>query len=319
MNTDGYGSGPEWLRTSVFNGVHLWFKQSMPELPEVEVTRRKLAPSLVGRTIVTVHTTKPSYFFLTPPVELKRRLKGRVVGELRRIGKYLVAELDDSSRVLLHLGMTGQLFVQGSSSLRLLSSTSRASLKPEEQPAFKPDKHTHLRLAFADGGPEVWFRDTRKFGKVKWIAPGESDPRLDKLGPDALGATGEALHDAMRRRGAAIKSVILDQATLAGVGNIYADEALFLSGVRPTRKAAKVTLRECEALAANIRGVLRRSIETGGSSISDYISPDGRDGAYQDERHVYGRKGEPCKVCLTPIRRIVIGQRGTHFCAVCQR
>src|SRR5687767_2031549 len=108
----------------------------MPELPEVEVTRRKLAPSLVGRVIAAAHTTRPSYFFLTPPAELKRRLKGRAVGELRRYGKYLVADLDGGSRVLLHLGMTGQLFVQGSSSLRLLSSTSRASLKPEQQPAF---------------------------------------------------------------------------------------------------------------------------------------------------------------------------------------
>lgn len=291
----------------------------MPELPEVEVTRRKLSPSLVGRTISAVHTTRPSYFFLTPPTELKRRLKGRAVGELRRFGKYLVAELDDGSRVLLHLGMTGQLFVQGSSSLRLLSSTSRASLQPEEQPAFKPDRHTHLRLAFADHGPEVWFRDTRKFGKVKWIAPGESDARLSKLGPDALEAAGDALHDASRRRGVTIKTLILNQAVLAGVGNIYADEALFLSGLRPTRKAGKLTRRDCDALAANIRKVLQRSIETGGSSISDYINPDGADGAYADERHVYGRKDEACKVCGTAIRRIVIGQRGTHFCPDCQR
>jgi formamidopyrimidine-DNA glycosylase len=291
----------------------------MPELPEVEVTRRKLAPSLVGRTIAAVHTTKPSYFFLTPPVLLKRRLKGRVVGELRRFGKYLVAELDDGSRVLLHLGMTGQLFVQGSASLRLLSSTSRASLAPEDQPAFKPDKHTHLRLAFTDGGPEVWFRDTRKFGKVKWLSAGESDARLDKLGPDALEADGDRLHAATRRRGVSVKSFLLDQAVLAGVGNIYADEALFLSGVRPGRKAGKLSRSECDALALNIRRVLLRSIETGGSSISDYISPDGQDGAYQDERHVYGRTGEPCKVCLTPIKRIVIGQRGTHFCPACQR
>jgi formamidopyrimidine-DNA glycosylase len=291
----------------------------MPELPEVEVTRRKLAPSLVGRTIAAVHTTRPSYFFLTPPAELKRRLKGRVVGELRRLGKYMVAKLDDGSRLLLHLGMTGQLFVQGSSSLRLLSSTSRASLAPEEQPAFKPDRHTHLRLAFADGGPEVWFRDTRKFGKVKWLAPLETDPRLEKLGPDALEATGDALHDALRRRGASIKSVILDQATLAGVGNIYADEALFLSGVRPTRKAGKLSRKECDALAASIRKVLQRSIETGGSSISDYIQPDGEDGSYADERHVYGRTGEPCKVCGTIIKRIMIGQRSTHFCPSCQR
>jgi formamidopyrimidine-DNA glycosylase len=291
----------------------------MPELPEVEVTRRKIAPKLVGRTIAAVHTTKPSYFFLTPPAQLKRRLKGRRVSELLRHGKYLIATLDDGSRLLLHLGMTGQLFVQGSSSLRLLSSTSRSTLKPEQQPAFKPDKHTHLRLEFVDGGPEVWFRDARKFGKVLWLAAGESDPRLDKLGPDALEASGEALREATRGRAVAIKSLIMNQEVIAGVGNIYADEALFLTGVRPTRKAGTLTRKQCDALAANIQRVLKRSIETGGSSISDYIQPDGEDGGYYDERHVYAREGEPCKVCGTTIKRMVIGQRSSHYCPKCQR
>jgi formamidopyrimidine-DNA glycosylase len=291
----------------------------MPELPEVEVTRRKIAPKLVGRTIARVHATAESYFFLTPPAELKRCLKGRLVSGLTRRGKYLVAELDDGSRLLLHLGMTGQLFVQGSSSLRLLSSTSRASLKPEDQTAFKPDGHTHLRLAFDDGGPEIWFRDVRKFGKVLWIAPGESDARLDKLGVDALEATGDVLWQGSRGRSVAAKNLLMNQEVLAGVGNIYADESLFLSGVRPTRRAGKLTRKECDALAANIVRVMQRSIETGGSSISDYISPDGQDGAYQDERMAYARTGEPCKVCAALIKRIVLGQRGTHFCPVCQK
>lgn len=291
----------------------------MPELPEVEVTRRKIAPRLVGRTIAAVSTTAESYFFLTPPSLLKRRLKGRTVAALTRHGKYLVAELDDASRLLLHLGMTGQLFVQGSTSLRLLSSTSRATLKPEEQAEFRPDAHTHLRFAFDDGGPEVWFRDVRKFGKVLWIAPGKSDARLDKLGVDALEATGDLLWQASRGRSVAAKNLIMNQEVLAGVGNIYADESLFLSGVRPTRRAGKLTRKECDALAANIVRVMQRSIETGGSSISDYISPDGEDGAYQDERMVYARSGEPCKVCGTLIKRIVVGQRGTHYCPRCQR
>jgi formamidopyrimidine-DNA glycosylase len=291
----------------------------MPELPEVEVTRRKLVHRLVGRAIAGVHTTPESYFFLTPPAQLKGRLRGRTVKALDRHGKYIVAALDDGSRLLLHLGMTGQLFVQGSTSLRLLSSTSRAALKPEQQAAFKPDAHTHLRIAFNDGGPEVWFRDVRKFGKVLWIAPGESDARLDKLGVDALEVTGEMLWRASRERTVAAKNLLMDQTVLAGVGNIYADEALFLCGVRPTRRAGRLTRKECAALALNIVSVMRRSIETGGSSISDYISPDGQDGAYQDERMVYARAGEPCKVCNTPIKRIVVGQRGTHFCPRCQR
>ena len=291
----------------------------MPELPEVEVTRRKIAPALIGRVIAGVRTTAPSYFFLTPPPVLKRRLKGRTVVSLERLGKYLLASLDDGSRLLLHLGMTGQLFVQGSASLRLLSSTARASLKPEQQPDFKPDRHTHLRVAFKDGGPEVWFRDARKFGKVKWLAAGESDTRLDRLGPDALAATGAELHAAARRRGVAVKSLLLDQSVLAGVGNIYADEALFLSGLRPLRRASRLTRAECDRLVSNIRRVLKRSIETGGSSISDYVAPDGSDGAYQDERAVYAREGESCRVCGDEIKRIVIGQRSAHFCPQCQR
>lgn len=290
----------------------------MPELPEVEVTRRKIAPALVGRVISGVATTRPSYFFLTPPAELARRLAGRKCADLQRLGKYLLATLDDNSRLLLHLGMTGQLFTQGSASLRLLSATARATLAPEQQPAFVPDRHTHLTISFADNGPRVFFRDTRKFGKVLWLAPGQSDPRLDKLGPDALAVTGDVIFTAARKRRTAIKTLLLDQSVLAGAGNIYADEALFHAGVRPKRPAGKVTRGQCDNIARALRQVLQRSIDTGGSSISDYIAPDGQDGAYQDERMVYARAGQPCKVCRTPIRRAVIGQRGTHWCPHCQ-
>src|SRR5690606_9820272 len=147
--------------------------------------------------------------------------------------------------------------------------------------ALRPDEHTHLRLRFADGGPEVWMRDARKFGKVLWLAAGRSDPRLDRLGPDALEADGAALFAASRGR-------------------------RFGAGVRPPRAAGRVTRAEWERIAAALRRVLARSIETGGSSISDYVAPDGRDGAYQDERRVYDRAGAPCRACGAPIRRCVI-------------
>jgi formamidopyrimidine-DNA glycosylase len=290
----------------------------MPELPEVEVTRRRIAPLLVGRPIARVRTTRDSYFFLTRPARLRRALAGRTVTSLARRGKYLIGALDDESRLVLHLGMTGQLFGAGAASLRLLSATRRAALAPEEQLAFRPDRHTHLRLLFRDGGAEVFFRDARKFGKVLWLRPGEASERLDRLGVDALGVTGALLFESTRGKQASIKSALLDQSLIAGVGNIYADEALFLAGVRPSRRAGKVTRAECDALAAAIRRVLERSIETGGSSISDYVAPDGADGEYQSERRVYARKGEPCQQCGTPIRRGVIGQRGTHWCPRCQ-
>jgi formamidopyrimidine-DNA glycosylase len=292
----------------------------VPELPEVEVTRRQLEPLLVGRTLRSVWTTRNSYFFLTPPATLRRRLRGRSVVALERAGKYLVARLDRGERLLLHLGMTGQLFGAGSASVRLLSSAAGAALAPERQSGgFRPDVHTHLRLCFADRGPDVFFRDVRKFGKVQLLAKDEPCERLDRLGPDALHARAAVLFGATRHRHVAIKSVLLDQAVLAGVGNIYADEALFLAAIRPTRPARRLSRAECATLAAQLRRVLRRSIATGGSSISDYVRPDGSDGAYQDERRAYGRTGEPCQRCRTRIRRVVIGGRATHFCPRCQR
>jgi formamidopyrimidine-DNA glycosylase len=290
----------------------------VPELPEVEVTRRRLAPMLVGRVIERVETTKDSYFFLTKPEALIRGLTGRSVVELKRLGKYLLAELDDGDRLLLHLGMTGQLFSSAVSSVRLFSAKTRGSLAPEALREFKPDLHTHLSLHFEDGGPSVLFRDVRKFGKVQLIRAGVVDPRLDKLGVDALSANGQTLFSAARGRKIPIKSLLLDQAVIAGIGNIYADEALFLAKVRPTRSSRRITARESQAIVSAAKRVMERSIETGGSSISDYVTPDGSDGGYQNERKVYARKGLPCLVCKTPIRRVVIATRASHYCPECQ-
>jgi formamidopyrimidine-DNA glycosylase len=291
----------------------------VPELPEVEVTRRRIAPLLVGRRIARALTTRPSYFFLTPPATLRAALAGREVRELARRGKYLVALLDDAARLVLHLGMTGQLFSARATSPRLISAGARSALRPEEQLRFEPDAHTHLRLVFADGGPEVFFRDVRKFGKVLLLRGSESHPRIDRLGVDALELSGEALFAASRGRRVATKALLLDQAVATGVGNIYADEALFRARIRPTRRAGALARRDCDALAEAVRAVLLRSIETGGSSIRDYVAPDGADGAFQDERRVYARGGEACFVCGGPIRRVVVAQRGTHYCPRCQR
>ncbi len=295
------------------------YSSGVPELPEVEVTRRRIAPLLVGRRIRSVRTTGRSYFFLTPPAQVRRRLAGRTVASLGRRGKYLLATLDDGSRVVLHLGMTGQLFADGAVSERLLSVTGRGALSPEAQRSFRPDPHTHLRLQFDDDGPDVFLRDVRKFGKLLLLERGASHPRLDRLGMDALAATGEGLFRSTRGRTVAIKSLLLDQAVIAGVGNIYADEALFRAGVRPGRRAGRVTRRECEALAGAVRDVLNRSIRAGGSSIRDYVAPDGSDGRYQEERLVYARAGERCFTCGAAIRKTTLGARGTHYCPRCQR
>ena len=291
----------------------------MPELPEVEVTRRRIGKLLVGREIARVVTTKPSYFFLTSPRKLQQALAGRTVVKLERHGKYLLARLDVGGTLLLHLGMTGQLFGEGARSIRLLRAPDRRSKGTERPRGFTPDEHTHLQLEFADGGPRVFFRDVRKFGKVRLIAAGQSDARLDKLGVDALLATGAQLFEAARVRKIPIKSLLLDQAVVAGIGNIYADEALFLAGVSPERSARRVDAKACAAIIAAAQQVMRRSIQTGGSSISDYVNPDGSDGGYQNERRVYGREDEPCPGCGKPIVRVVIAQRSSHFCPACQK
>jgi formamidopyrimidine-DNA glycosylase len=292
----------------------------MPELPEVEVTRRRIGKLLVGRKIAQVVTTKPSYFFLTSPKKLQQELAGRTVIKLERHGKYLLARLDGGgATLLLHLGMTGQLFGEGAKSIRLLRAPDRRSKSTERPRGFTADEHTHLQLAFSDGGPRVFFRDVRKFGKVLLIEAGQSDARLDKLGVDALQATGEQLYVAARVRKIPIKSLLLDQGVIAGIGNIYADEALFLASVSPKRVARRVDAEACAAIVAAAQQVMRRSIQTGGSSISDYVNPDGSDGGYQNERRVYGREDEPCPRCGTPIRRVVIATRSSHFCPACQK
>jgi formamidopyrimidine-DNA glycosylase len=291
----------------------------MPELPEVEVTRRRIGKLLVGRKIARLVTTKPSYFFLTSPRKLQAELAGRTISKLERHGKYLLARLDGGATLLMHLGMTGQLFGEGAKSIRLLRAPDRRSEATERPRSFSPDEHTHLQFEFADRGPRVFFRDTRKFGKVLLVPTGKSDARLDKLGVDALQAAGSHLFEAARARKIPIKSLLLDQAVIAGIGNIYADEALFVAGVSPQRAARRVDAEACTAIVAAAQQVMRRSIQTGGSSISDYVNPDGSDGGYQNERRVYGREDEPCPQCRTPIRRVVIAQRSSHFCPACQK
>jgi len=292
----------------------------LPELPEIEVIRRKVEALLVGRIVAKVTTTADSNLFATRTIVLKRQLPGRRVEALKRAGKYLVFLLDDGSRLLLHLGMTGQLFGAGADSPRLHRKTVRERSKRRAgQPSISPDPHTHLRLAFSDGGEDVLLRDVRRFGRVELLKPGQGSSRLEKLGVDALIATGEHLFAMTRKRKRSIKSLLLDQSVVAGIGNIYADEALFLARVHPLRRACRLSRRQCLALMDAAREVMLRSIESGGASMRDYLQPDGRDGGYQDERLVYARTGEPCVNCGTPIVRTVIVQRAAHHCPRCQR
>lgn len=268
----------------------------MPELPEVETVRRQLSQVLVGSTIKKAECGPPSYFFVTAPRTLKARLTGKRVTALDRRGKALIATLDDDSTLLLHLGMTGQLVCK----------------------KLPQDGHVHL-IFHLSKRRTVSFRDVRKFGKVEWIPAGKESPRLTKLGPDALTIEAAELSAALAGRRIAIKSALLNQELLAGVGNIYADEALFAAGIKPTRAAQRVSKKESGLLALKIRDILASAVENGGSTINDYMRPDGELGGFQDWHQVYGKTAEPCPRCASPIVRQVIGGRSSHFCKKCQR
>lgn len=268
----------------------------MPELPEVEVVGRALRRAWVGRTIEHVWVGPPSYFFTTPPGVLRKRLLHARVESLVRHGKYLFAGFSDRSRLLLHLGMTGQLTM---------------SVVPK-------DPHVHLVLRFDDGGIAT-FRDVRKFGKVEWLAPGRISRREEVLGPDALMIEVGAFRKALEGRRAPLKTLLLDQSVLAGVGNIYADEALYRAKLSPLRAGSSLAPRDASRLLECVRGILEESVASGGSTINDYLKADGELGGFQDFHRVYGKTGEPCPRCRTAIARVVLGGRSSHYCPRCQR
>lgn len=288
----------------------------MPELPEVEVTRRGLLPHVTGRRIVAVTVR---HHGLRWPVDpgLPSVLKGRVIGDVRRRGKYLLIECrgaSDTGWLMIHLGMTGTLRVY-----------------PQAEVA---GVHDHVDLELEDetdragGRCTLRFRDPRRFGAVLWVDLTEladnaldTHPLLARLGMEPFDAAfnGAWLHRHTRGRQVAIKQVLLGGQIVVGVGNIYASESLFRAGIRPTTPAGRISLARYERLADAIRATLSDAITLGGSTLRDFIGSDGASGYFQLQAFVYDRAGEPCRVCGTPIRQIVQGQRSTFYCPTCQR
>lgn len=262
----------------------------MPELPEVETIVRSIAPHLTGRKILSAKFGSPH---VTPGnrAQLARRLAGRTITGVRRHGKFILIDLDRGV-LTVHLGMTGKLLVDGPRTI-----------------------HSY-GVFFLDSG-ELIYDDPRQFGSIEWSA--EMPERVARLGPDPLSADLDEFIHEMRRRKSPIKSLLLNQRFLRGVGNIYADEALFRAGIRPQTSAAGISKPRALRLYQAIVETLQLAIEHRGSSISDYVDGDGQKGNFQMLHQVYGREGEPCRVCGSPIRRIVLGQRGTHYCPRCQR
>jgi formamidopyrimidine-DNA glycosylase len=280
----------------------------MPELPEVETIARGVNERLRGDRIVDVWFSAHTQPFKTSPAEQADGLDGRVILEVHRVGKHIVCELGAageaegplrsvSAQWIVHLGMTG----------RLLVTTRDGELAP----------HTHARIGLASGR-EMRFVDPRRFGRLEFRDLARTEPFMGP-GVEPLTVTAESFAVLFRGRKLAIKAALLNQTLLHGVGNIYADESLFRAGIRPRRMAGRLKRGELLRLHYALLEVLHHAIELGGSSVSDYVDANGVRGFFQLEHRVYMRTGQPCLVCKTPIRRILLAGRGTHFCPVCQR
>lgn len=268
----------------------------MPELPEVETVANGVNARVRGQRIVSVWTSGKPQTFKSPESEIEEVLTGARIDRVRRVGKTIVMTLGRDigpAEFLIHLGMSG----------RLLVSAPDVPLPP----------HTHGVLRLADGR-EVRFVDPRRFGRLSVLHNIYAGP-----GTEPLTISVEDFAALFKGRKTPIKAALLNQSLLHGVGNIYADEALARAGVRPRRQSARLTRAESARLHASLQEVLTRAIELGGSSVSDYVDADGVRGFFQLEHRVYGRGGEPCRICGTPIRKIVVAGRGTHFCPRCQK
>jgi len=274
----------------------------VPELPEVETIRTGLEPKLVGRTLARVEIDDPRLTRPHDPREIAAELEGETVEALERRGKYLVVRFVSDRALLIHLRMTGGLLL-GAGGL----------------PADDPYRRAVVRL---DNGSDVAYRDVRRFGTWLLLEPGELDPYLDaRVGAEPLGRglTARRLAEPIARRRAPLKAIVLDQRLFAGVGNIYADEALWWARLHPLRPANEVTSEELAELVRGVRRALRLGIARQGATLRDYRSSDGASGSMQEEFRVYGRDGEPCRRCGHPIEKTRVAGRGTWYCPACQR
>ena len=269
----------------------------MPELPEVETTRRGVSPQLEGATVRGVLLRQPSLRWPVPP-ELPSLLAGRTVRSVSRRAKYLLVDFDHGT-LIVHLGMSG--------SLRFVP------------PGTLPDKHDHIDIEL--GETVLRYRDPRRFGAMLWQqGPAEAHPLLANLGPEPLSDAfdGSVLFEATRRRGSAIKLSIMDNHVVVGVGNIYANESLFYAGIHPARESRQLGRADCDRLATEIKRVLARAIEAGGSSLRDFTDAKGKPGYFQQSYKVYGRAGLSCHDCGALIAELRQGQRSSCFCPHCQ-
>ena len=289
----------------------------MPELPEVETYVRALEPLLRGKTVLAAEARWPR-IIAAPDASLFRRLiRGRRFVSFGRRGKYMLFGLDSGETLVVHLRMTGELRLHPPAGPRQGDDPSAS--EPGAAAAPVPvDKHTHLIFEL-DTGEALRYRDPRKFGRVWLVA--DTKTVVGKLGPEPLadGFAPQSLAQALAHRKANVKSLLLNQTVVAGVGNIYADEALFRARIDPRRAGGELAAEEIARLHQGLRDVLQAGIEAQGSSLQNYAPPTGGKGGFQEQFQVFRRGGAPCFRCNTPVSRIVLGQRSTHFCPLCQK
>ena len=289
----------------------------MPELPEVETYVRALNPLLSGKTILTAEVRWPRTIAAPDASIFPDLVRGRRFASFRRRGKYMLLGLDSGETLIVHLRMTGELRIHAPAARdQELGQAQVASAA--DLPIAPADKHTHV-IFLLETGEELRFRDTRKFGRI-WLVTDE-EAVVGKLGPEPLDADflPQLLENALARRKANIKSLLLNQSIVAGVGNIYADEALFRARIDPRRAGGQLDAREIMRLHRGLRDVLQAGIEAQGSSLQNYAPPTGGKGGFQEQFQVFRRGGEPCFHCNAPVSRIVLAQRSTHFCPECQK
>jgi formamidopyrimidine-DNA glycosylase len=290
----------------------------MPELPEVETTRRGLDAHLTGLTIADVVVRNASLRWPIPK-DLPEHLRGQTIVSLKRRAKYLLMDCGNGT-LILHLGMSGSLRI-----LPYVMSAAPARGAPAGTPLRRNDppaeKHDHFDLLL-DNGTLMRLRDPRRFGAVLWHSGDvHTHPLLASLGPEPLEKDFDAsyLHQATRGRSVSIKQCIMDNHVVVGVGNIYANEALFRAGIKPQLAAGKLSLARCATLVAEIRATLAEAIKAGGSTLRDFVNTSGQPGYFQQTYWVYGRAGEPCRLCGATIKQIRQGQRSSFYCGSCQK
>ena len=271
----------------------------MPELPEVETTRRGIAPHIQGQRVARVIVRNPNLRYGVPKI-LATEFRGQIVLSVERRGKYLLL-VSGAGEMMVHLGMSG--------SLRYL------------EKALAPGKHDHVDVVFENGGC-LRLHDPRRFGSVLWLPKGAAEHKLlANIGPEPLSDdfNGDYLFKRSRGRSVAVKNFIMDSGVVAGVGNIYANEALFMARIHPLRAANRISIKRYQILVDEIERVLQAAIESGGSTLRDFVNSDGKPGYFAFEHKVYGRDGQACEECGATLKLVRLGQRATVYCSRCQR